>query len=330
MDTRRIPGAWARALLLVTLALPLSACGGKQLNAAMTWDKQERTWLTKLPKEGAKGRPLVLVLHGGRGKAKGMRWVTRGRWDALADERGFTVVYPQGLGKSWNDGRTDGLGYATRHKVDDVGFLRALIQRLVRERGVDARRVFVAGISNGGFMAQRMACEAAGTGPGSVAGVVSVTAQLSVSLHGTCRPAAPVAVALVNGSADPLVPYGGGDVQVFGKKRGAIVSTDKTLAFWHKHNRCAILPQATRHGSEDEDDTTYAQERRWSDCGGLPVVGVKVVGGGHTWPQGRQYLPEALVGKVTTAPVGVDWMWAFFDAVGRRRTKAKVRDPAPR
>ncbi|TMA54740.1 MAG: hypothetical protein E6J75_13420 [Deltaproteobacteria bacterium] len=98
--------------------------------------------------------PLVLVLHGGGGNGFGMSRLSH--FNRVADERGFIAVYPDGVDAFWADGR--GVTDADDHGVDDVGFLMALLDALAGRHGIDPARVFVAGISNGGFMAQRLAC----------------------------------------------------------------------------------------------------------------------------------------------------------------------------
>jgi len=149
---------------------------------------------------------LLLLLHGGAGSGDRLARHLRAQVDRLLRARGWVVAFPDGVGHSWNDGRHDVDATAHREGVDDVGYLRALARDLVRRLQLDPTRVYVAGISNGGFMAQRLACEASDT----FAGAVAVTAQLSVDLAATCRPARPIAVAWINGTGDPIVPYQGG------------------------------------------------------------------------------------------------------------------------
>ncbi len=292
----------ARILPLLAL-LTLVACGGARggrSSEGLDFAGRTRSHSLKVPAGGGQGRPLLLVLHGGGGTNEGVARATRGGFDALADKHRFVLVYPQGIDKSWNDGRQDPISTAHRDQIDDVGYLTALIDDLHRRHGIDRQRVFVTGVSNGGFMAQRMACDRADR----VAGVVSVTAQLSVEL------------ALINGTDDPLVPYDGGFVTVFGRKRGAILSTDATLAFWRQHNGCEDSAPAVLLPAVKADGTTVF-EQRWR-CAGAPVALLRIDKGGHAWPGGKQYLPQALVGKASAAVDASAWIWAFFAAVEAR------------
>ena len=108
-------------------------------------------------------RPLLLVLHGGGGTHRGMIRLTNGRFHTLADRDGFFVVYPQGIDKSWNDGRRGKVSGAHRKGIDDAGFLRALIEDLIAQYPVDPEHIFATGISNGGLMSFKLGCSLPGT-----------------------------------------------------------------------------------------------------------------------------------------------------------------------
>ncbi|MDT7620629.1 MAG: polyhydroxybutyrate depolymerase, partial [Pseudonocardiales bacterium] len=119
--------------------------------------------------------PLVVVIHGAYGSAEQMR--SSLGWDALADKDGFEVAYPNGFGKFWNAGYCCGIAH-TRN-VDDVGFLHGLVGQLVTQDGVDPRRVYAVGMSNGAMMTYAWACarpeDLAGIGP--VAGALVAPCQ---------------------------------------------------------------------------------------------------------------------------------------------------------
>src|SRR5271157_1299288 len=102
-----------------------------------------RTCLIHLPKKIPAGKlPLLIVLHGGGGNAAGMLRLTGKKFNFLADDRGFIVAHPEGIGGHWNDFRDDPIDYSHKEKVDDTGFISALIDKLAAEYPVDARRVF--------------------------------------------------------------------------------------------------------------------------------------------------------------------------------------------
>ncbi len=255
--------------------------------------------------------PLLVVLHGGGGWAEQMRRYTR--FDAIAAREGFVVVYPQGLDRSWNDGREFS---GRRTDTDDVGFIRAVIDD-VRGKGIsiDERRIFAAGISNGGFMAQRLACEASRV----FAGVASVTATMPAATGERCKPEQPVSVLIVNGTADPLVPYQGG--QVTGPfrmaTRGAVWSTDATDAFWAKHNQCGAARREALP-DRDKDDRSSVLRYDRAGCRGAQVTLLRIEGGGHTWPGAAQYLPASVIGPVNRDIDGSETIWSFFKSAPRR------------
>jgi polyhydroxybutyrate depolymerase len=215
---------------------------------------------------------------------------------AEADRRGWVVAFPDGIANGWNDGRVPvSKRDAERSRVDDVGFLAAVIADLDTRDGIDRKRVYATGISNGGFMCQRLAIELGD----QLAAVASVTATLP-KVHEPTTPTSAVAVMLVNGTADPLVPYEGGQVQLFGAQRGEILSTDATVSWWLRHDGCTASP--TEHALPDrdpEDDTTVTVSTVEGCQSGSAVVRYRVEGGGHTWPGGKQYLPEAVIGRVS-------------------------------
>ena len=161
-----------------------------------------RRYFLYLPATWHRGRPapLVLVFHGGGGRASGIAPHTG--FSRLAEREGFVVAYPQGLNGRWNDGR----GYAATH--DDVGFVRALLDTLGREFGIDPRRVYATGISNGAMFSYRLACDL----PGVFAAVAPVAGAMPADLAPACAHTQPVSVLAFQGTADPLMPYAGGGV----------------------------------------------------------------------------------------------------------------------
>lgn len=155
--------------------------------------------------------PLVLLLHGGTGTAAGVGRGTGG-FSGLADRHGFIAAYPDSKGGHRDDGRET----VTAH-TNDVAFIVALLAALAAEYHVDARRVYAAGISNGGMMSMRLACELSNR----IAAVATVAANVPAALAATCSPPRAVPIAMFSGSADPLMPYAGGSA--FGRVGGAVL-----------------------------------------------------------------------------------------------------------
>lgn len=253
-------------------------------------------------------RPLLFVLHGGGGTNRGMLRLTKGRFNELADRDGFFVVYPQGIDKSWNDGRLDKISGAHRKGIDDVGFFRALIEHLVAAYPLDSKRIFVTGISNGGLMAFRLGCSL----PDKIRAIAPVTAQIPSAIESLCRSDSGVSLVVFNGTEDPLVPYNGGQITVFRRERGAVLSTDETIRIWRKKNRCTSEARATQL-TDIAADGTCVTKIEYTQCAAeSKVVLYRIDGGGHAWPDGRQYLPVRLVGRTSRDINACDEIREFF------------------
>jgi polyhydroxybutyrate depolymerase len=244
--------------------------------------------------------PLLLVLHGSGGTGVGT--VTLTHMNDLADQQDVIAFYPDGLNKGWADGR--GASDSDQRGVDDVAFFSQLITTLEGQYAIDPHRVYVTGISNGGFMTQRLGCELADR----IAAIVPVVATLSTNQAATCAPSRPMPILYILGENDPLVPYNGGTVR---GDRGTTFSATDSLAAWAKFDGCTGAP-TTRTLPDRVQDDTHVSETLYTNCQGGAQVGLySVAGGGHTWPSGEQYLPAALVGR-TTRQIDNGDLWAFL------------------
>lgn len=281
----------------------------------------ERTFLIHAPgglpplQEARSPRPLVLALHGGGGTAQNMVRLSQGRFNDLADNNGFVVLYPDGIEKHWNDGRKNESWRAQRENIDDAGFLSALVEYLTSQYNIDKRRVFSTGISNGGLMSYRLACER----PELFAGIAPVTASLTTDLYPNCKPTHPISVLIINGTDDPLVPYNGGDVGFPRKKVGEVISTADTFAFWRKHDQCSDKPDGVEDTDTNAKDGTSVHIETFRPCDEKSVVSLYTIkGGGHTWPGGHQYLPAWVIGRTSREFDASDVIWRFFSSLPPR------------
>ena len=282
----------------VTLAAPVSETlksGGDLRNY----------WLVR-PEglEKTKPAPLLMVLHGSAGSGEDMMTVTRRGFERLADKEKFVVVYPDALERRWNDqGGT----------VDDVGFLLAIVDKLVADGLVDKNRIYVAGISNGGMMAQRLACEQADR----IAGIATVAGGLPEPLQATCKPARALPVLVIHGTEDPIVPWSGGAVAGF-EDFGKVLSARETAKFWAANNRCGDGGVIAAEPDRDPKDGTRVKMEVFASCpAGAAVRLAAVEGGGHTWPGGYQYLPERFIGRTSQDVDANSLIWNFFKETGK-------------
>ena len=149
------------------------------------------------------------------------------------------VVYPDGFEGGWNDDHIDTNAPAQILDIDDVGFLTALIERMIRDFNCDRSRVLVTGISNGAMMSMRLARER----PELIAAIAPVVGLLPDTAHQLLLPL-PVSLCLMVGTDDPLVPYDGGQIIVPGSlaPRGAVRSAEQTLSYVVEQNGCMPRP----------------------------------------------------------------------------------------
>lgn len=242
----------------------------------------ERGFAIRLPRAAPDDRPmpLVLVLHGNHPDAgTTMReWTT---FDEQADRRSFAIAYPDGYQGCWADGR--GVTDADEAGVDDVAFLRTVIDWAAERHGTSPDRTVVAGISNGAFMAHRLALEASA----QVAVLAAVAGGLPAALR-DLRPAHAVSAMLIHGTADRRSPIDGGYSRrrgPNGELRGRTLSLRETAEHWGAIDGCPPGPGQTH--------TTEFSRRVTSDggAGGTRVIAWTVFGGGHAWP-GAPIPPE--------------------------------------
>jgi polyhydroxybutyrate depolymerase len=282
-----------------------------------THDGVKRTYYVFVPPglgDKAKPAPLVFALHDGGGRAE--RFARLTRLNAAAAKAGVIVVYPEGVEQHWNDGRSR-VGFTTFiRNTDDVGFVTSLIDKVSKQdHAVDPKRVYALGMSNGGMMALRLACEAAD----KIAGVAAVAASLPARMEFRCRPAKPVGVLIVNGTNDPMIPYRGGEVRQGLKRHGSVMSTENTAAFFAQHDGCASAAVPTPVPNRSTTDTTEATRYEYPECRDSRVVLYHVDRGGHTWPGAKTILPERMVGKTSEDFDASAVALAFFKSLPVRK-----------
>ncbi len=279
----------------------------------ITWDGYERNYFVHFPPKEKMNKPVPLLfhLHGGGGTAEKTPAITFGRFNELADRDGFIVVYPNAIEKNWNDGRKSDDVKSWKEDIDDVGFIIEIIDELKTKYKIDEQRIFTTGMSNGGFMSGRLACDRADV----FRGAAILTAQISKDYLPSCNPSQPLGIMVMNGTEDKLVPYDGGVITIFKKTRGEILSTDEFIEFWKKNNNCTSEKTTVNLPNKMADGTTVSIEE-YSNCdnrGALKFY--KIKGGGHTWPGGKQYLREKWIGKTSREINACEEIWDFFKSL---------------
>ena len=215
--------------------------------------------------------PLVVNFHGLLGSPSQQAQLSR--YDSAAEQAGVIVAYPAGLFSSWNAGAC--CGQAQTDGVDDLDFARVLVQHIGLGSCIDRQRVFALGMSNGGHMAHRLACEAADLFAG-VASVTGVLTQLD------CTPSRPISVQQFHGTADAIVQYGGAGP--------GYPAVEPMMAAWAQRNGCAPVPEVSHEQGDSLCET-------WIGCDDdVEVTLCTIDGGGHCWFGN----PSCLLGASTT------------------------------
>ncbi len=313
------------ALALLTAAACAAATqghGSKESQAGtdaieeIQFDGRSRTFIVHFPKGycDEKPVPLVLSFHGRHGQGKNQAKLSG--FDEVADRHGFIVVYPDGVGKSWN--ALHGTGEAEELGVDDVGFVGALIDTMMERYKIDPRRIYASGMSNGGVFAHRLGCEMSER----FAAIASVAGQMAPKMAEQCDPTDGVAVIDFHGTKDRIVPYDGGKT----KGGGDLLSAPATAGVWRSVNGCDKNSKQT-FAKGDVTCLTYTGGR-------APVTLCTVKGTGHTWPGGYQYMPRILVGKTSRDVDASEMIWDFFAAnpklISPRRAPGRTAPKKPK
>lgn len=259
----------------VAITRAAAVSGGTQ-EASLMVGGRERTFRVHVPPSVAPtgGFPLLIVLHGGGGNG---RYIERtSGFSALADEKGFIAVYPDGtgqLGRRFTWDAHNCCGYAFRQSVDDVGFISALIDHLVAEYHADPTRIYITGHSNGAMMTYRIGCELAG----KIAAIAPVAGALNTD---SCAPSRPLPVLILHGADDEHVPIAGGvsTVRVSAMTGRVDQPLSHAVDAWATIDRCDPVPTVTT--TQSETVSIY------SGCAaGTEVKAVVITGWGHTWPK---------------------------------------------
>ena len=262
---------------------------------------RERSFIEYTPKNLKPGAPLLFVLHPSGGDGAGMRDFSNYEFDELADANGFVVVYPDGFENTWNDCRGGSPFSSKRLKIDDVGFVETLIGHEAAAHGIDTKRVFAAGWSNGAQLAYRLALEH----PGDFAGIAAISASVPVKENLDCGQVdKPIPVMVINGTADPINPYRGGMVNLGGARLGNVLSSEDTAKYWAKLLGLTAAPQTAN--LPHKGGRTSVSSMSWARDGKAMVVLYSVQNGGHAMP---------LRGEDLDSPVAI---WDFFSKLPSR------------
>lgn len=293
---------------------------GQLLQRSMYSGGRDRTYSLYVPETRQKRPALFIVLHGSMGNGEAIRRQTQHGFDLLSDRHGFLVAYPDGFDGHWNDCRRHAPYEARTLGINDVAFLRGIINEQAARFNVDRQRVFLVGYSNGGHLAFRVALEAGEL----VAAIAVIGANMPEPGHSVCDEIdKTISAIVINGQQDPINPYAGGEVSLFGfGSRGRVVSSLQTMARLGASGEPEVLSNIGARGLGIE---------RWSTDSVVHEL-VSIARGGHTIPTRRGRMPR-IVGPTYRGIEAADLAWQFFSNLPKdpqERAVGNARPPTQR
>jgi polyhydroxybutyrate depolymerase len=312
--THTIPGATNRVLNIERFAIAggntnlCSTTGTESPAGTLTGETilssgLERNYLLYTPANLPLGTvPLVVVLHGGSQDAA----ITASEalptyvWRTIADREKIIIAFPNGLINQWNDCRSD---KTNRTTADDSAFISGVIDKVSSQLNIDASRVYVTGASNGGMMAYRAALDLGQ----KIAGVGAVIANMPVDPLRVCptTPPNPMSIVIMNGTGDPLMPFGGGGVAM-SSTSGTVQSATASRDYWVAANGCNTKPVIDNLPDINVSDGVTTMRETYSGCkGNHRAVFFRSEGGGHTTPSLRYFTS----GKQSRDFEGTEEIW---------------------
>ena len=252
-------------------------------------------------------RPLIIALHAGGQTAKEFMSFTK--FNRYSDRDTVYVAYPAAIDQHWNDGRIIPGDDVSKY-ANDVQFISDLIDFIIKNKNVDAERVYVTGLANGALMCYRLACEI----PQKIAAIAPVAGSIASEISTTCSPVNVLNIIAINGEDDPIVPYKGGKVTFEGKDLGNIESVEKTINFFANYGSeiKASSIKVKKKDFDHTDRTTLITESYTNAKYLSEVVLYTVKGGGHAWTGASQYLPPSTTGNVSREFDTSFIIWEFF------------------
>ena len=287
------------------------AAGAGLQSASLQHDGMQRDYLVYVPKSYQSGQPMPLVLafHGGGGHAQFQ--ADHYGIQQKAESAGFIAVFPNGYSRlpggkfaTWNAGNC--CAQARDKKIDDVGFVRALVAKLQADYSIDKPRIFATGMSNGGMLSHRLACEMA-----DVFKAVAPVAGTDNTLE--CKPAKPISVLHIHAKNDTHVLFNGGAGEDAFKDKSMVTdftSVPETIQRWSTRNRCTGPVKKVL-----EVPGAYCEVTQGC-ADGVQVEMCVTESGGHSWPGAE----KTRAGKEAPSQAinANDVMWDFFSRVSKR------------
>lgn len=280
----------------------------------VSWGGRNREFLLYVPPlyENSKAVPLVVMLHGMGGTAMNSHKETS--WSSKAEAEMFIVAYPEATRpdpksppslrnnpQAWNDG--SGRFHASERDIDDVGFIRAMLDRITADYNIDSKRIYVAGFSNGASMTFRVGAELTNR-------IAAISPNAGACWTKELKLSGGLSLCYITGTSDTLNPIDGGYPKlVFGGKNQdgpKKPPVQETIDKW-------VKALGGARNAESDITTDGVRTRRYGTSHqGAEVEYITIEGLGHHWAGGTSQAPEFLVGKNTEKLKATDVVWDFF------------------
>ncbi|PZX62924.1 alpha/beta hydrolase family esterase [Hydrotalea sandarakina] len=303
-----------RFLGIIVLCLYLKPAVSQTIRHTIMVDGRERNFLVYIPEQYANAQNLkvIIALHGGGGTAENTEQFYR--LNPEADRFGYMVVYPNAINKAWNFPGTASRVKKLDTTVNDVHFMNALIDTLIARYHINKAHVFFTGMSRGAMFSLYLATAL----NHKIAAIAAVCGSISEENATDYHFDRPIPALIINGTADPLVPYNGG----YGKwnrnnfsESANFIATPKLIQLLLQQNHCVNESGVTvQIPNKDPLDGCTANETKYK-CSSAPVESITIQNGGHTWPGSSQYLPKIIVGRVCKDFSAAEKIVLFFNAV---------------
>lgn len=261
-----------------------------------------------LPKE--EKIPFVFVFHGGGGDGESIKNLTK--FNRLAEKEKFIVAYPEAIGNNWNDGRENETSQSYLENIDDVAFVEALIDLCIKDYGIDEKRIFATGLSNGACFSYYLAANLSE----KIAAIAPVAGGIADPFYQQIKLVEPISIFIIQGTSDPFAPYGGGEIAPelnSGKSRGKVIGTTAAIQLWI--DQIETKKDAIIGSLPDLDETDGCTVETYLWTGGKNETEIKffkINGGGHTWAGGEQFMPKNIFGNVCRDFDATELIWGFF------------------
>jgi polyhydroxybutyrate depolymerase len=293
--------------IVCSLLFAKAANAGQWISKVLEFQRRERTFKVYCPTQLPPHPAVVLVFHGtsrpGHG-ADDIAAITH--FDRVAEQNHFLVIFPEAYQGNWNDGRLNDGVASYRDGVDDIGFVDEILDDLTVKWKIDPRKIYATGYSNGGIFVQYLGAERSAR----FAAIAPVCGPMALHSFQFFHPRDPVSVLEIHGTDDPVVPYTGGAIAY---EKGRVLSVEQCITAWVEHDGCERAPIRMPIAERDANDGCTPELFAWRRGRDKTAIELcRIIGGGHTWPGGNQFLSSFVLGNISRDFNGADLIWRFF------------------